>query len=65
MDIEDPNGNEDRQGNEPHAEEEVLAQQGHGKRCWGDDLGKQQEEHGQREEDRNTQGDLQECKDVP
>ena len=64
VDIEDPNSDEDRQGNEQHAEEEVLAKQGHSKRCWGDDLRKQQEEHSQGEEDRNTQCDLHKSKDV-
>ena len=58
VDIEDPDSDEDRQGNQRHAEEEVLAQQGHSKGCWGDDLSKQQEEHGQWEEDRNTQSHL-------
>ena len=58
MNVEDPHGDEDGEGDEEHAEEEVLAEQGHGQGCRRNDLGKKQEEHCQREENRNAERDL-------
>ena len=51
MNIEDPNSDKDGKCDKQHGEEQVLAKQRYSKRSWWNNLGKQQEEHSQREKD--------------
>ena len=56
--VEDDDGDEDREADQEHGEEQVFAEQGDGQRRGRDDLRNEQEEHGLREEDGNAQGHL-------
>ena len=56
--IENTDSNEDGEGDEKHGEEEVFAKEGDSERGWRNNLGKKQEEHSEREENRNTKSDL-------
>ena len=58
MNIEDPDSDEDGEGDEEHAEQEVLAEEGYSQGGGGDDLSKQQEEHGQGQQDGNAKSYL-------
>ena len=56
--IENTNSDEDGKGDKKHGEEEIFAKQGDSERGWRNNLGKKQEEHSEREENRNTKSDL-------
>ena len=58
MNIEDPDSDEDGEGDEEHAEKEVLAEEGDSQGGGGDDLCQQQEEHSQGQQDGDAQGHL-------
>ena len=58
MYIENADGDTDGQGDEDHGEEQVLAQQRHGEGGGRDDLSQQEEEHGEGEEDGDTESNL-------
>ena len=55
MNIEHADGDADGEGDQDHGEEEVLAEQRNGQRRRWDDLGQQQEEHSQREQNRDAE----------
>lgn len=58
MHVEHDGGDEHGKADEEHGEKEILAEKWHGERGARDDLGYEQEEHGLRQQDRDTQGDL-------
>lgn len=58
MNIEDADGDADGECDENHGKEQVLAQQGDGQGGGRDDLGQQEEEHSERQQDRDTQSHL-------
>lgn len=58
VNIQDTHGGPDRQRDQYHSEEEVFAEQRHGKRCGRNNFGQQQEEHSQRHKDGNAERDL-------
>ena len=51
VDVEDHHGDADAEGVEDHGEEDELAEEGNHQGGGRDDLGQQEEEHGEREED--------------
>ncbi len=58
VDVKHEDGDDDGQGDEDHSEEEVFANERDHERGGGDDFCDEQQEDGEREEDRDTQRDL-------
>ena len=59
--VDDDNSHEDADGVHDEGEEQVLGYKGQHQRGWGQDLGDQEEEHNQRQEDRDAQRHLLAC----
>lgn len=55
MHVKHDGRDEDRKADEQHGEEEILSQQGHRQWGTGDDLRYEQEEHGLRQQDGDTE----------
>ena len=58
VNVENHHGDADTEGVEDHGEQDKLAEEGHHQGGGRDDLGQQQEEHGEREEDVDGETDL-------
>lgn len=58
VDVEDAHGDADGERDQDHGEEEIFSQQRHGQRRWRDDFSQQQEEHSERQQDRDAERDF-------
>lgn len=58
MNVQNDNGNDNRESHKNHCEEEIFSEQGQRQRCRGNDFRNQQEKHCLRKKDVDAESDL-------